>query len=90
MFVCLFVYPIVDQGEMVYTAIEQKRYEECSVVPGPDNDVIVAIVLVISTDTLVTTLKMSGKEDWPQALTAFALGSLFKTIQFNSQVNLIA
>jgi hypothetical protein len=55
-------------GEHFFTAIDQQRHEDCSIPPGPGNDVIVAPVLVIWTDTMITTLKTSSIGDWPQAL----------------------
>jgi hypothetical protein len=33
---------MADRGEMRIGAVEVKRYEECSVSPGPDNDLPVA------------------------------------------------
>lgn len=55
---------IADRGDMKFSVLEQQRYEECSVTPVPDNDVIVAVVPVIWTDQLITKLKVAGKEDW--------------------------
>jgi hypothetical protein len=43
--------------------VEQKRHEECSVAPSPDNDVIVGSVLIIWTDHVITMMKIAGKED---------------------------
>jgi hypothetical protein len=37
---------IADTGDLKYGDVEHKRYEECTVPPGPDNNVIVAAVLV--------------------------------------------
>jgi hypothetical protein len=34
--------------EMEFKAIEQRRFEECSVSPGPSNDVMVGIAVVVS------------------------------------------
>jgi hypothetical protein len=70
-------------------AIEQKRYEECSVAPGPDNDVIVGSVLVNWTDTMITTLKMISSGDWPQAYAAWNLSGLPKAIPFDSEVTIL-
>jgi hypothetical protein len=36
-----------EHGERRFKAVEQKRYEECSVEPGPRNDVMVAAILVV-------------------------------------------
>jgi hypothetical protein len=36
------------RGEMESKAIEQRGFEECSVAPGPDNDVIVGVALVVN------------------------------------------
>jgi hypothetical protein len=47
--------------EFGHTAIEQKRYEECETAPGPNNEVIVASVLVIWSDNVITTWKRTGK-----------------------------
>jgi hypothetical protein len=60
---CLFIHleefkeNLRTNGEHMFTAIEQKRYEECSVAPWPSNDVIIGSVLAIWTDTVNTTLK---------------------------------
>jgi hypothetical protein len=70
-------------GERVFTAIEQKRIEECSVAPGPSNDVIVGSVLVIWTDTMITTLKTVCNGDWPQAYSGWNISSLLNAIPFN-------
>jgi hypothetical protein len=48
--------------------VEQKRFEECLVAPWPENDVIIASVLVVSFHILIATLKSAGKRDWPIAL----------------------
>jgi hypothetical protein len=57
---------------MKYGVLEQKRYEEGTVAPGPNNHVIVAVVLAIWTETFQTTLKLAEKEDWPIAQRAHA------------------
>jgi hypothetical protein len=44
--------------------------------------VIVAAVSVIWTDSLITTLKVAGKEDWSIACTGFMFGAFFKAIPF--------
>jgi hypothetical protein len=49
--------------EMNFGVIEQRRDEECIVAPEPGSDVIVAEILGVSTDTLISTMKMAGKED---------------------------
>jgi hypothetical protein len=45
--------------------VERRRYEECKIAPAPDNDVIVAAVVVALPDTLISTLKFAAMEDWP-------------------------
>jgi hypothetical protein len=60
---------IADTGGVKYGVVEQKRYEECTVARDPDNDVIVAAVLVTWTETLIMTLKVARKDDWPIAHT---------------------
>jgi hypothetical protein len=52
-----FMACIEGRGEMMVAVVEQKRHKEGTVAPGPDNDVIVAAVLVVWTDTLITTVE---------------------------------
>jgi hypothetical protein len=75
---------IFESGETRFAAVEQKRYEERSAVPGPGNDVIVAAVLVVWSDTMITTLKGASKGDWQIAHSGVALGNLFKAIPAHS------
>jgi hypothetical protein len=51
-------------------AVEMRRYEECTASPAPDNDVIVAAVLAVWTDTLISTLKVTAKEDFSGQLSS--------------------
>jgi hypothetical protein len=74
------------RGETRVAVVEQKCYEECTAAPAPDADVIVAAVLVVWTDTLITTLKMVRKEDWPVAHSAYAW---FKTMPDRSEVTIL-
>jgi hypothetical protein len=76
----------IDLGEMMLEAVEQKLYEECSVAPGPGNDVIVAEVLVIWSESLITVLNVAGKEDWSITHSGFALLGLFKAVSAHSKV----
>jgi hypothetical protein len=78
------------EGGPKYTAIEQKRHEERSVAPGPGNDVMVAEILAIWTDTLVVTLKMASSGDWPHAFSAWNITGMSKAIPFYSNVTIIA
>jgi hypothetical protein len=80
---------IADSGEMSYGAVEQKRYEKCTVPPCPDNAVIVASVLAIWRDSLIPTLKVVRKGDWPIALFGYAMSGFFKAIPFRSQVTVL-
>jgi hypothetical protein len=57
-----------ERGEMRIGAVEMKRYSECSVSPAPDNDVIVAAVAVVRSQTLITTLETVGKERLTEAV----------------------
>jgi hypothetical protein len=74
---------LATNGECVFTVIKQKRYEECSVAPGPNNDVIVGSVLVLWTDTMITALKLATSGDWPQAHAAWNLQRLLKAAPFD-------
>jgi hypothetical protein len=80
---------MTDRGEMRVGAVEMKCYDVCSVAPAPDSDLIVAEVVVIWYDTMIATLKVAGKEDWPIAHGAFALGGVFKTIPVGCHVTVL-
>jgi hypothetical protein len=77
------------RGESGIGAIEMKRYEACSVSPAPDSHMIVAAVLVTWTDSLITTVKMAGKEDWPIAHGAFAMGAFFNAILVDWHIQIL-
>jgi hypothetical protein len=72
--------------ETRFTAIEQNRYEECSLDPGPENDAIVAAALVIWLDSLITRLNVIEKNDWPIPHTGFVLKGLFNAIREGSEL----
>jgi hypothetical protein len=55
---------MVERREMRIGAIEMQRCEECSVSPSPGNDVMVASVAVIWSQTPISTFKIVGTEDW--------------------------
>jgi hypothetical protein len=76
-------------GETAFVALEQKRYEECSVAPGPGNDVIVGTVLVVWSDPVITVAKQSVYNDWPQAHVGRQVENLFKLIPIGSTVIII-
>jgi hypothetical protein len=60
--------PWMQFKEMIaYGVVEQKTYGECTGTPHPDKDDIVASVLVIWTESLITTMNVAEKEDWPIA-----------------------
>jgi hypothetical protein len=67
---------IAERGEMRIGAAEMRRHEVCTVAPAPDNDVIVAAVVVAGSQTLISTLKFAAKEDWPIDHSARAVGTL--------------
>jgi hypothetical protein len=71
-------------------AIEQKRYEECSVAPGPRNDVMVGEILGVWTDSLIAVLKTVGKENWPIAHSARALNGLFRTVPKYAEMRILS
>jgi hypothetical protein len=51
---------IASTGETQFRAVEQQRFEPCSGSPGPNNEVIVGAVLVIRTESMITTLKFES------------------------------
>jgi hypothetical protein len=53
-----------ESGESRIVAVEMKRYEECSVSPTPDSDVMVSTVLMTWSETLISARKTSGMQDW--------------------------
>jgi hypothetical protein len=69
---------IAGRGEMEVGAIEQKRYEECSLLPGPTNDVIVAAVIVSWSGTLISVLNEFGRDDWMHQLRQKAMIKSFR------------
>jgi hypothetical protein len=70
----------------ISTAIEQKRYEEFSVAPGLDTDAIVGSVLVIWTDSVITTLKSIDKKDWLHAFAAWNVRGLRREIPCSTEI----
>jgi hypothetical protein len=75
---------INERGESRFAAIERKRYEKCSL--APENDVVVAAVLVVWSDTRIPTVKVARKDDWPIAHSGVALRELFKAGLAHSEV----
>jgi hypothetical protein len=67
-------------GEMMIGAVEMMRFEECTVAPGPGNDVIVASVLVVWTETIISTMKLVRYGDWPVGHSVEALEMLFHAL----------
>jgi hypothetical protein len=80
---------IENLGDIRFHAIEQKRSEDCSVPPGPDNDVVVAAAWVIGMDMLITVLKRSRMGDWPEGVTGSVLGGLIEAVPSRALVDLI-
>jgi hypothetical protein len=80
---------LTTNGGRTFMAIEQNRYEECSVAPGPSNDVIIGSVLVNWTDITFTTLKTASNGDWPQAYAGWNISGLPKAIPFDSEVTIL-
>jgi hypothetical protein len=76
-------------GETDVGVVEMKRYEECTVSPGKDNDVIVAVVLVVWTGTLVSVSKSIGKEDWSIGHSAHPLNGLFLAVRDGCHVGVL-
>jgi hypothetical protein len=81
-----FIDLIVERRESRFAAVEQKRYEEYSPVFGPGNDVIVAAVRIVWSETRITTLIVAGTVNWPIAHSGVALGALFKEAPAHSEV----
>jgi hypothetical protein len=54
---------LLASGEREVGSVEMKRYEERTVSPGPDNDAIAAVILVVWTATLISVsmLKLIGR-----------------------------
>jgi hypothetical protein len=78
-----------EQGGSKFDAIEQKRHEECTVAPGPGNDVIMAAISAMWRETPVTSWKVSGKEDLRASQGWLALVALSKTIPALSEVMIL-
>jgi hypothetical protein len=75
--------------ESTFMTLEQKRYEECSTGPGPDNDVIVSSVLIIWSESVISVQKNVSHGDWPQAYAGGQLTNLFKVIPEGSIVTVV-
>jgi hypothetical protein len=80
---------IRDTGEYAFVALEQKRYGECSVAPGPGNDAIVGAVLVVWSDSLISVRKNVCCNNWPQSHVGWQVDRLFKMIREGSVVTVI-
>jgi hypothetical protein len=77
------------RGEKEFTIIEQRRFEECSVVPSPENDVIVGSALVVWSPSCISVLKSHGKEDYPIAVAGGALEHVFRNVPTQSHILLM-
>jgi hypothetical protein len=71
---------IGEHGEMDVGAAEMRFCEDCTVPPKPDNDGVVAVVLVSWTGSMVSVLKKIGMVDWPIRHSSFALDYLYRSV----------
>jgi hypothetical protein len=62
-----------DRGEMDVGGVEMRCFEDYTLPPRPDNDVIVAAVLVPCKSSMVSVLKQIGMADWPVGHSTYAL-----------------
>jgi hypothetical protein len=74
---------------MEFKAIELRRFEECSVVPGPDNDVIVGVALVVRSASLIAVYKRAHHSSFAIAHTGRALDQLLDTLPKQAYLELI-
>jgi hypothetical protein len=77
------------RGESRIGAPEMKRYEDCSVSPAPDNDVMVSTVFVPWSESVIATWKTSGMQDWPVAHGAYAIGMLFRSLPVGCHMEIL-
>jgi hypothetical protein len=74
--------PLVERkSETEFGIVEQRRFEECLVVLGPDNDVMVGSTLVVWSPSLISAYKSSAYSNYPIATSALALDHRFDTPQ---------
>jgi hypothetical protein len=66
---------------MEFGIIEQRRFEELSVIPGPDNQVIVGSAIVVWSPSLISAFKSVGRCDYPVVVSAAALDHVFDTLR---------
>jgi hypothetical protein len=67
------------KGQKEFAIMEQRRAEECSEVPSPDNDAIVDSALAVWSPSCVSVLKSCGKQYYPIAVTGSALDHVSRT-----------
>jgi hypothetical protein len=54
-------------------AVKMRSFEDCTVRPSSDDDIIVDVVIVAWRGTLISTLKMVAMEDWTVRHSAHAI-----------------
>jgi hypothetical protein len=75
--------------QIEFRIMEQRRFEECSVAPGPDNDVMVGSALVVWSPSLISVYKSSAYENCPIATSARALDHLFDVLPAHATIQLL-
>jgi hypothetical protein len=76
-------------GRKEFAILEQRRFEECRVIPGPENDAIVGSALVVWSPSFISVLKSFGKEDYPIVVTGMASEHVFRNLLTQSRILLI-
>jgi hypothetical protein len=67
-------------GETAFFALEQKRYEECSVAPSPGNDAVVGAGLVLWSNSVISVMKQTFCNDWSQGHVGWHVEGVMKMI----------
>jgi hypothetical protein len=81
--------PLVKRkGEVGFRFVEKRRFEEYSVPPGPDNDVIAGSALVVWSPSLISVFKSVEHLNHLVATSAKALYHLFDTLWADLAVSL--
>jgi hypothetical protein len=72
-----------------FQAIEQRRFEECSVTPDLENDVVVGSDMVVWSGTLISVYKTAGWYQYPAAYSASALEQMLGALPSQSHTTFL-
>jgi hypothetical protein len=76
-------------GDRVFKIIEQRRFEQGSVAPNPDNDTFVGVALVVWSPALIAVHKSIGHSECPLCASGKAVDHVFDSLPKRSRVDFI-